>query len=122
MRKKLLLPLLVITSLYIVGTVIYTYFEHWSILDAIYFQTVTFTTVGFGDIVPKTKPGKLFTIFFIWVGISAALYFIYAISEYRQEVIDSKIEATTKKFLLLGHKTKNKYVSLRKKIKKVKTN
>uniref|UniRef100_A0A7S2DFV6 Potassium channel domain-containing protein n=1 Tax=Octactis speculum TaxID=3111310 RepID=A0A7S2DFV6_9STRA len=44
--------------------------RHWTIDEALYFTTVTLTTVGYGDFAPKTDGGKLFTIIFIFLGLS----------------------------------------------------
>lgn len=52
------------------GTVFYHYVEHLKWLDSLYFTVVTLATVGYGDIVPKTDAGKLFTIFYILIGIT----------------------------------------------------
>lgn len=48
----------------------YSYvFEKWPLVDSIYFATVTFTTIGYGDLFPTTDPGRLFTVFFSLYGI-----------------------------------------------------
>lgn len=44
--------------------------EDLSIVDALYFSVVTFTTVGYGDVCPTTLWGKLVTIVFAFCGIS----------------------------------------------------
>ncbi|OEU07060.1 Ion_trans_2-domain-containing protein, partial [Fragilariopsis cylindrus CCMP1102] len=42
----------------------------WSIIDSMYFSTVIFTTVGYGDITPDdSASGMLFTIFYAFYGI-----------------------------------------------------
>lgn len=51
------------------GAVFYHYQEHLSWLDSLYFCTITLTTIGYGDIVPHTSFGKLFTIFYVILGI-----------------------------------------------------
>ena len=38
-------------------------------MDALYFSVTTLTTVGLGDLAPKTAPGKLFTVLYIFVGL-----------------------------------------------------
>ena len=52
----------------------YHFVEKWRYIDALYFSAATMTTVGYGDITPKTFSGKLFTIFFVFTGVGIALY------------------------------------------------
>lgn len=59
-----------------IGTIVYHYLEGWTWLDSLYFSTITLTTIGFGDFAPQTDGGKLFTIFYIVVGIGMILAFI----------------------------------------------
>lgn len=56
-------------SVLVFGAVFYHYTEKLSWVDAFYFCTITLTTVGYGDIVPHTDPGKIFTIFYVLAGI-----------------------------------------------------
>lgn len=51
------------------GAVFYHHVENLKWLDAFYFCTITLTTVGYGDISPHTDAGKIFTIFYVIVGI-----------------------------------------------------
>jgi voltage-gated potassium channel Kch len=52
-----------------IGTLFYHVTEKLSFIDSFYFSVVTLGTVGYGDIVPHTDLGKLFTSFYILVGI-----------------------------------------------------
>jgi hypothetical protein len=45
-------------------------FEHWTIIDSMYFAVVTFTTTGYGDISPSTASGKLFCVLFALSGVA----------------------------------------------------
>jgi len=58
------------------GTVFYHLVEGFSWLDAYYFSVVTLATVGYGDFTPHTPLGKLFTTFFIFVGVGIITAFI----------------------------------------------
>lgn len=55
--------------LLVVGAIFYHHVEQLRWLDAFYFCTITLATVGYGDIVPHTDAGKLFTIFYVLIGI-----------------------------------------------------
>ncbi len=52
-----------------VGTVFYRYVEDLSWTDSWYFTVVTLTTVGYGDISPQTGFGKMFTSFYLLLGV-----------------------------------------------------
>jgi voltage-gated potassium channel len=58
------------------GTVFYHQVEKFSWLDAYYFCITTLATVGYGDFSPKTSAGKIFTTFYIIVGIGTFSAFI----------------------------------------------
>jgi hypothetical protein len=46
------------------------------VVDAFYFSVTALTTVGLGDLAPKTAIGKLFTVVYIFAGIGIILGFI----------------------------------------------
>mmetsp|Transcript_32772 Transcript_32772/g.89750 ORF Transcript_32772/g.89750 Transcript_32772/m.89750 type:complete len:405 (-) Transcript_32772:225-1439(-) len=60
-----------------IGTAVYSTSEpkaddgddKWSFTDAVYFCTVTMSTVGYGDLYPTTPATKTFTILWIVIGI-----------------------------------------------------
>jgi len=81
--RQLLYTTLAILGL---GTVVYRYLEGWTWIDSLYFSVITLTTVGYGDFSPVTDAGKLFTIFYILVGIGILLSFIEAVHQhYKKE-------------------------------------
>lgn len=82
-RSLLNFVFLIITA----GTFFYHAVEGWRWLDALYFSVVTLTTVGYGDLAPKTDAGKLFTIIYILVGLGAFTAFITALAGKQRERI-----------------------------------
>jgi voltage-gated potassium channel len=63
-----------------IGTVFYKIVEHWTWLDAFYFSVIALTTVGFGDVTPETRLGKLFTVAYIVIGIGIFFVVINSIA------------------------------------------
>jgi hypothetical protein len=47
--ESLRIPLALVVSFLVSGTIFFTFVEYWSVLDAFYFSVTTLTTVGFGD-------------------------------------------------------------------------
>jgi len=54
----------------IVGTLVYSVIEDWSLIDSFYFSSIALTTVGFGDLTPSTDFSKIFTVFYIFSGVA----------------------------------------------------
>lgn len=54
---------------YSAAVVGFTLIEHFSIVDSLYVATVIFTTIGFGDLVPKSQSGQWFTLLLAGYGI-----------------------------------------------------
>jgi hypothetical protein len=53
------------------GVIVYTkVLERWSIVDALYFTSVCFSTVGYGDLSPTNPASQLFTCVFGMIGIA----------------------------------------------------
>jgi len=88
-----ILFILIITTLTI-GTIFYHSIEGWTILDSLYFSVITLSTVGYGDFSPITPIGRLFTIFYIIVGIGIILGFINFITD---QALKYKIRDKTQK-------------------------
>lgn len=74
------------------GTWFYARVEGWTLLDALYFSVVTLTTVGFGDFAPETAAGKIFTIFYILVGLGLISGFVFLLADRSGIIKKSKIE------------------------------
>eukprot|EP00937_MAST-01D_sp_MAST-1D-sp2_P003295 g3295.t1 len=63
--------LIMLLVFYTTGGIFFRLVEdnHMSVLDAVYFITVSVTTIGYGDFAPKTTAGKLFSIVYFGVGL-----------------------------------------------------
>jgi potassium channel subfamily K len=72
-------------------------FEHWPIIDSLYFAVVTFTTVGYGDMSPHTDMGRLFVIFFAIYGILILGFFISVVGEIVIDAQDAAVASARKK-------------------------
>jgi len=82
MLRNFSIPVVIFVLLILGGAYFYNQVEGWNYLDSVYFTVVTATTIGYGDIAPKTDTGKIFTIFFTFVGIGLAFYFFSLIGRY----------------------------------------
>ena len=59
-----------------IGLIGYMLIEKKSLFDAIYLTIITLTTIGFGDIVPTTQLGRLFTLVLVFAGLGALAFFL----------------------------------------------
>lgn len=48
----------------ILASVLFSYTEDLNVTDSLYFNVITATTIGYGDIVPTTDSSKWFSIFY----------------------------------------------------------
>lgn len=69
-------------SMITIGTIFYRFSEKWDWMDALYFSVVTMATVGYGDHVPTSTAGKIFTIPYILISVTLFLMLANAISHY----------------------------------------
>jgi voltage-gated potassium channel len=73
-------PLLLVLSLLIVGTFFYVLAEGWSVIDSVYFCAMSLATVGYGDVVPETAVGKIFTVVYVLAGIGILVSFFTSLT------------------------------------------
>ena len=51
--KTLVWTLIFMLVMLFLGAILYSETEHWNFVDGVYFCFVTFSTIGFGDLVPN---------------------------------------------------------------------
>ena len=82
LHKKFIFAITIFLVLLLVGVFAYSYIEGWRYIDSAYFTVITVTTIGYGDLVPQTDVGKIFTMFFSFIGIAMAFYFFTLFGKY----------------------------------------
>ena len=76
-RSSSLLPLLMpFLLLILMGTIVYSILEEWTLFEALYATVITITTVGYGDFSPQSQSGRIFAVFFTLFAIGLAGYAI----------------------------------------------
>jgi len=89
--KELLVPLIAIFSLLLIAFFGYIIIEGLSPLKSLYLMVITFSTIGYGDVVPVSDPGKIFTICIILSAFTVGLYSVGKISAFFAEGELSKL-------------------------------
>ena len=78
---KLRIALIILFTIFIIGTVGFHVIEGWSFIDSFYVTITTLSTVGYGDFTPITAEGKFFTVFIIIFGVGMMFYSLILMSE-----------------------------------------
>lgn len=88
-KIRVISALLIFVLLILGGGFIYSKIEYypgtlqpWTYLDGVYFATTTVTTIGYGDLTPITTTGKIFTIFYSFIGIAITIYTLFVIGRF----------------------------------------
>src|SRR6185369_4418815 len=96
-RVRIRVVFLAVFGAILLGTITFHLLEGWSILDSLYVTAQTVTTVGFGDLAPRTVIGRLFATLFMIVGVGIVLY---ALTSTVQAIVHSEM------FARYGHSRK----------------
>jgi voltage-gated potassium channel len=90
-NRRILYAILAVTIAIGFGTVGFYLIEGWSILDSLYVAAQTVTTVGYGDLTPATRTGRIFSTAFMLVAVGVVLY---ALTSTVQAIVQSELVAT----------------------------
>lgn len=87
-RRRLLYATGAIVVMIAIGSIGFHLLEGFTWNESVYIATQTVTTVGYGDLTPKTLRGQLFATVFMLVGVGTVLY---ALTVLAQAIIQSQI-------------------------------
>jgi voltage-gated potassium channel len=98
---------------FVTGTAGYMFLCHWSLADALYMLIITVSSVGYGEIGPRTSWDRVVTSYVIVAGITAAAYtfgaFVQLMAEARireilsRQLQDRKIESLNTHHIVCGY-------------------
>lgn len=97
LKQDLFLLITAIISVICLGAVMFHFLEGWHYLDALYFVTMTATTVGYGDFAPTNYLSKIFTIVYSLSIVPFVLYAFSFIAKSQMEKVYSKIHHLERK-------------------------
>jgi len=90
-NRRILFAIFAVTVAIGLGTVGFYLIEGWSILDSLYVAAQTVTTVGYGDLTPATRNGRIFSTVFMLAAVGVVLY---ALTSAVQAIVQSELVAT----------------------------
>eukprot|EP00977_Amphora_coffeiformis_P029082 scaffold38594_cov191-Amphora_coffeaeformis.AAC.1 len=71
-------------------------FGNWTLVDSVYFAIVTFTTIGYGDLVPDSYLSRIFTCFFALSGVACLGIALGVIGNNVMEAQEMALEQTSR--------------------------
>ena len=90
-HRRILFALIAVAIAIAFGAVGFYFIEGWSILDSLYAAVQTVTTVGYGDLTPATRNGRIFSTVFMLAGVGVVLY---ALTTTVQAIVQSELVET----------------------------
>jgi voltage-gated potassium channel len=79
-RRFLFIAVAIVATL-LIGTVGFTTIEHWQPFDAFYMTLTTMTTVGYAEVHPLSRAGRVFNSFLISFGVATIFIAIGAMTQ-----------------------------------------
>jgi len=111
--RHIILSVLMAALVVIMGTAGYMLFEGWDFLDSAYMTVTTLSTVGYGEVHKVSRPGQIYTIVLIFVGVGFFLYVIGAVVQFMLEGririllgrrrLDKKIDKLKNHYIVCGY-------------------
>jgi voltage-gated potassium channel len=96
-------------ALLIIGSLGFVWLEGWDFFDALYMTVTTLSTVGYGEIHPLDRVGRIYNMVLILTGMGVLLYVVGSLA---RVLIEGEIRAALGKRKLIKHikRLKNHYI------------
>lgn len=86
--KAILIALVALIAVILGGTVAFMQLEGFNFMDAIWLTVITITTVGFGDVVPKSPAGRAIALLLVVCGV---WLFTYVLSNIFSGLVEGQL-------------------------------
>jgi voltage-gated potassium channel len=98
-----------LAALLVLGSLGFMWLEGWSFFDALYMTVTTLTTVGYGEIHPLDRAGRIYNIVMILTGMGVMLYIVGSLA---RVVIEGELQAVLGRRKLIKHikRLRNHYI------------
>jgi len=87
-QRRILIAVVAVGITLAIGTTGFYFVEGWSLLNSLYVAAQTVTTVGYGDLSPATRNGRLFASVFMLFAVGVGLY---ALTTTVQTIVQSEL-------------------------------
>lgn len=119
LKVRFFMLIVVIIILMVIGTFFYHFVEGWSIIDSLYFSSISLSTRGYGELHPTTVASKLFTVFYLFIGVAFILYALSSLigyfMKYQEPAIKRRMDSIVNS---ISPPKKDKWIVIRSKPKK----
>ncbi len=107
--RKFLLLTAILLALLVFGSLGFVWLEGWDFFDALYMTVTTLSTVGYGEIHPLSKVGRVYNMALILTGMGVLAYIITFLA---RVVVEGEIKEVLGKRSLLKNiqRLKNHYI------------
>jgi voltage-gated potassium channel len=96
-------------ALLLIGSLGFVWLEGWDFFDALYMTVTTLTTVGYGEIHPLDRIGRIYNMVLILTGMGVMLYIVGSLA---RVVIEGELQSVLGRRKLIKHikRLKNHYI------------
>jgi voltage-gated potassium channel len=101
--------LIVVSIIFLGGTLGYYIIEDWTLLESLYMTIITVSTTGYQEIKPLSLPGRMFTMVLIIAGISILFYALgrlnialFESNFFRERKMKNKIDSISDHYIICG--------------------